>query len=299
LLAERLRRHGWSSVVGFVFRLGCVLAVAGVVAVVAYVPAIQRFGVQSISGNQFVAPYTWDRFFGALPQFVRHFGDTIGLGIPQLLMLAFALAGLVPLVTPGKERGKLFTLALTTGFWCIALLVVTRHPPPPRVWLFLAPLLCIYAGIGLARLITWMSQEFRVAEEMLLAAAALLLAVSIGLAATRRTIFDRQEPVGWVRDVARYVLAEARAGDRLIVGSYVTPQVDYYLFVRGGKRFADLEAPSRTERILLISDEFVAQTPTAVQTERPDVDWSRYSAPVQLMRSETASVWEAHRREKP
>jgi hypothetical protein len=302
LLAERLRRHGWSSTVRFAFRLAAVLVLAGVVTVVAYLPAIQRFGAESITGNKFVAPYTWDLFFRALPQFVQRLRDTIGLGLPQLLMAAFALIGVLPLFARGKERGKLLTLAVITGFWCIALMFLTRRPPPPRVWLFLAPLLCIYIGIGVARLATTLSQKLRVADQGIVAAIALLFAVGISAATiVRRTIFENDESVGFVAGpaVADYLLAEARPGDRLIVGNFVSPEVDYYLFVKGGKRFGDLEAPSRSDRILFILNERQSQTPSSTQLERPDVDWTKYGTPVQLRKFESASIWEAQRRENP
>jgi 4-amino-4-deoxy-L-arabinose transferase-like glycosyltransferase len=299
LLVERVRRHDVASTIRFAFRLAAVLAVAGAVTLVAYVPAIQRFGVGSISGNKFVAPHSWPLFFQALPQFFQRLRDTIALGIPDLLLLAFIAAAALAVVMRGKERGKLFTLALTTGFWCLALLIVTRRAPPPRVWLFLAPLLCIYIGVGVSRVAALASQKFPVAQQMLVAAGALLLALGIGGATVaRRTIFDNDESVGFVAGpaVAQYLLAESRPGDRLIVGNFVSPEVDYYLFAQGRKRFGDMEAPSRTQRVLFVLNERQGQTTSMVQTERPDVDWSKYATPVLLKKFESASVWEAQRR---
>ncbi|MEO5814753.1 MAG: glycosyltransferase family 39 protein [Gemmatimonadaceae bacterium] len=297
LLAERLRRHGASSTIRFIPRLAGVLALAGIVTVVAYLPAIQRYGAASISGNKFVTPYSWDPFFRALPRFAERLRQTIALGIPRLLLLGLVLAGLLPLVTRNPARGKLFTLGLTTGFWCIALLVITRRPPPPRVWLFLAPLLCLYAGIGLSWIIGSLSKRFSFAASPAIATAALLLALGIA-AGNRRTVFENDESVGLVAgpDIARYLLAEARPGDRLIVGNLVSPEVDYYLFTMGGKRFGDMEAPSRAERVLLIVNETRAQTPATIQAERQDIDWSRYASPVELRQFKAASIWEAPRR---
>jgi len=82
LITERVRRHGVSSAIPFAVRLAAVLAVAGALTVLAYVPAIQRFGVGSIAGNKFVIPNTWPQFVSTLPQFALRLRDTIGLGIP-------------------------------------------------------------------------------------------------------------------------------------------------------------------------------------------------------------------------
>ena len=299
LFAEQARRHGWSSAVRFAPRLAGVLAIAGAVAAVAYLPAIERYGVASISGNKFVTPYSWPLFLRALPRFVERLRHTIGLGIPDLVMLALTFSGLLPLVTRGQSRGKLLTLAITTGFWCIALLVATRRPPPPRVWLFLAPLCCMYAGIGLARMTSWASRRFQVSEQPYIAATALLLALGISASTVvRRTIFNDNESVELVAGpaIARYLLTEAHPGDRLMVSNMVSPEVDYYLFTMGGRRFADLESPSRASRVLLILHDRESQTPATVRTERPDLDWSKFASPIPLKKFESASIWEAPRR---
>lgn len=300
LCAERVRRHGWRRAPAFAARLAAVLALAGALAALAYVPAIQRFGVGSIVGNKFVSPYRWPQFLHALPQFARRLRGTIGLGIPNAALLPLVLLGLAPLATRGRERGKLVTLALATGLWCIALLVATRRAPPPRVWLFLAPLCCLYAGIGLARFATWASPRFgSEAQPFLAALSALVVAAIATSTVVRRTVLEDNESVLLVAgpDIARSLLAVARPDDRLIVSNMVSPEVDYYLYTMAGRRFGDLEAPSRSRRLLLVLNHREAQTPATVRTERPDVDWGRYQSPTPLRRFHSASLWAAARRE--
>ena len=299
LLVERARRHGLPSAARFAVRFALVLAVAVALAAVVYLPAIGRFGVASITANKFVTPYTWPQFLDSLPRFAQRLRDTLGLGIPDVALLALALVGLAPLAMRGPGRARLVTLATATGLWCVVLLVATRRAPPPRVWLFLAPLGCIYVGIGLARLAAWTSRRFRTGEHGMVAALALVLAAGLGASTlVRRTIFENDESVGFVAGpaIARWLLAEARPGDRLVVGNFVSPEVDYYLFTLGGRRFADLEAPSRSTRVLLVLNERQSQTPATVQAERPDLDWSRFEAPAPLRQFEHASIWAAARR---
>jgi len=210
-----------------------------------------------------------------------------------------ALAGLVPLVARDASRSRLQTLALTTGLWCIALLVATRRAPPPRVWLFLAPLCCLYAGIGLTRVIRWLSARFQASERPYVATVALLLATGIAAnAVVRRTVFENNESAAFLAgpDIARYLLAETRAGDRVIVSNMVSPEVDYYLYRLAGRRFADLEAPSRASRVVLILNHREDQTPATVRTERPDLDWEKFETPVPQKPFESASIWVAPRR---
>jgi hypothetical protein len=299
LVAERVRRRGPSSVVPFLLRLALVLAVAGAVTVAVYAPAIARYGVGAIAGNKFVTPNTWPQFVSTLPQFALRLRETIGLGIPTLLLLFLALLGLLPLVARGADRPRLLTLALATALWCVALLVATRRAPPPRVWLFLAPLCCLYAGIGLARSIGWVASRARVGSAPVVAAAALVLATGIAASTVaRRVVFDDNESVELVAgpDIARFLLNETRAGDRLIVSNMVSPEVDYYLFRASGRRFADLESPSRGSRVMLILNHREDQTPATVRTERPDLDWTRYETPVRVKEFESASIWIAPRR---
>lgn len=299
LVAERVRRHGWSSVVPFALRLAGVLALTGLVTAAVYAPAISRYGIGSIAGNKFVTPNTWPQFVSTLPQFALRLRETIGLGIPTLLLLPLACCALVPLLSRDAGRSRLLTLALATGVWCIVLLVATRRAPPPRVWLFLGPLCCLYVGIGMSRVIGWLALRTRVSAQPYLAATALLLAAGIGAGTlARRTVFDDNESVELVAgpQIARWLLSEARPGDRVMVSNMVSPEVDYYLFRLAGRRFADLEAPSRASRVLVILNHREDQTPTTVQTERPDLDWSSFETPVLAKQFESASIWVAPRR---
>jgi hypothetical protein len=302
LLVERVRRHGLRGTVPFVLRLAVVLAVAGALAAAAYAPAIARYGVGAIAGNKFVTPNTWPQFVSTLPQFALRLRETIALGIPTVLLLALALIGLSPFVVRSEGRARLLTLAVATGVWCVVLLIATRRAPPPRVWLFLGPLCCLYVGIGLRRLIGWISTRTRVSPQPYLVATALLLATGIAAGTVvRRTVFDNNESVELVAGpaIARYLLAEARAGDRLMVSNMVSPEVDYYLYRLSGRRFADLESPSRAARVLVILNHREDQTTTTVRTERPDLDWSKYETPAPLKQFESASIWVAPRREAP
>ena len=299
LFVEHARRHGVPSALRFALRLGGVLAVAGAIAAVAYLPAIRRFGVGAITDNKFVTPYTWDQFVASLPRFAVRLRHTIGLGIRNYLMLALVLCGAIPLVVRGRNRGKLFTLAATASLWCVVLLVFTRRAPPPRVWLFLAPLFCTYAAIGIAWLLSRLASRIRLSVPQVTAAAALLIAVGLSASTLRsRAVFDNNESVQLQAgpDIARYLLAEAQPGDRVIVSNMVSPEVDYYTYTLGARRFADLEAPSRSARMLLILNELESQTTATVQTERPDVDWTRFESPVQVRKFRSATVWAAARR---
>lgn len=157
----------------------------------------------------------------------------------------------------------------------------------------------MYAGIGLARIASWVSHRFRVSEQLFVATAALVLALGIGASTVAsRAVFENNESVQLVAgpDIARYLLAEARPGDRLIVSNMVSPEVDYYVYTMGDRRFADLEAPSRSARVLMILNELESQTPMTVQIERPDVDWSKFETPRQLRKFESATIWAAPRR---
>jgi hypothetical protein len=268
-------------------------------AAVVYLPAIQRFGLASITANKFVAPFPWPLFVSSLPGFARRLREALGLGIPTLLLLPLVLVAVLPLATRWPGRSRVLTLVCSTALWCIVLLMETRRTPPPRVWLFLLPLCCICVGIGVAQVAGWLSRTSRVGEPVLVAATALVMALGLSVSTVvRRTVLEDDDSVGFIAGpaVARYLLAEARPGDRIVVSNFVSPEVDYYLFTQGGRRFADLEAPSRSDRLLLIANERVSQSPQTIQAERPDLDWSRFEPPAPLRKFERASVHAAARR---
>lgn len=300
VLAERARRHGVESAKAFVPRLAGALAAAAVLAALAYAPVIVRYhGVAPLVSNNFVTPLMWTELLGTLPRLPDRLLRTLGLGIPDLVLAGLTLGAVLPLVLRRPARATLQVLAVATVVWCIVVLVATRRPPPGRVYLFLAPLCCLYAGIGLDAATNALAGVRRTTRQWPATVTALVLAAAIGgHTILRRDVFRSDETVTLVAapDIARFLLTEVRDDDRVAYIRSTGPQVDYYLHTVAGRRIGDMQVASRTGRLLLILNERDEQTIQMMQTRRTDLKWSEFGPPTLLRQFPAASVYEARRR---
>jgi 4-amino-4-deoxy-L-arabinose transferase-like glycosyltransferase len=296
ILVERARRDGVAAAVRLVPRLAGALGLTGILVLAAYVPVVMKSGVAPLVGNRFVTPLTWPEFARSIPASARSLAESMALGIPALVAILLLLAVAVPFLGPRINRGRLLTLAATIATWCLILLIATRRMPPDRVWLFLAPIACIYAGAGAALAIEFGSRTMRANGDVTCAVASLLLAAGIGGNAVReRAVFTSLEAVGFrdARDVAQAVLAEVADSERLVLIPPSGPSLDYYLLTLGGVRLEKLVPSTRTGRMLVVVDREYDQTLEIVKGRRDDVAWEKYERPVLLKEFARAELYEA------
>jgi hypothetical protein len=152
--------------------------------------------------------------------------------------------------------------------------VLMRRPPPGRVFLFLVPLGCIYVALGahfiLAALVR--APQRTLATNLLTCALVPVLAVHM---VVNRTVFRAPES-GTLVDapqIAEYVLANLRTGDRIIVQSPSGPPLDYYMVRKGGQRMNKVNAAADRGRTFVVVNPRHLQTLASVQAYRSDLPW--------------------------
>jgi hypothetical protein len=298
LVVERWLRNP-AHLARFVMHLSAALVGAVTLAAAAYAPVIIRYGLAPLVGNRFVTPLSWSGLVAALPGFAEHLRETLGLGIPRAALIGLAAAAAVPFVTRPRDWKRLLTLYLTVGAWCVILLVATRRPPPGRVWLFLLPLGCLAAGIGMAAALAVVAKAVRAPAAWLsIGAAAVGLSWLCYDTVARRTVFNSDETVALLsaRAIAADLLADTDSTDRVVYTRSVDRMVDYYLFTNGRRRIDEFTPPTRSGRLLLILNEAQRQTPAVVQADRRDISWSEFEAPTLLHQYADGSIYEARRR---
>ncbi|MFH1059958.1 MAG: glycosyltransferase family 39 protein, partial [Pseudomonadota bacterium] len=135
----------------------------------------------------------------------------------------------------------------------LAVLLLLRSQPYPRIWLYLTPLILGAAGLGLARLMA------RVGESAF-AATALVLAAGLGLFAVLSPAIPASDQGGALRDaaaIAEVMAARWRPGDAVLTACPADEPMAYQLRRRGlpvGAAFALLTgglAPAK--RIWVVS----------------------------------------------
>ena len=277
ITVESRRVHGRSAMWRTVRWASVTAVLAGIVVLLAYLPPIAHSGLDAVVANRYVTPLTPGGLVAALPEFAGDLAVSLGLGIPLLALGALTLAAVAGIVAPGPDRARRISLAASVLGWCVLLLFVTRRPPPSRVWLFLVPLGCVYIGNGLGIGARWLARRAAPTgpDHGALLAVALAAAMSVWTLVTRPVF--RSPETGTLVDapeIARYLLATLRPGDRVVAASPCDVPLDYYLRRLGGRSLAAIDSAAGRGRVFVVVNPRHLQTLASVQAAARDVSWS-------------------------
>jgi hypothetical protein len=278
IVAERFRRQGAGGVRALLPRLGLIVALSGALTLIAYTPILVRSGPGPLLANKYVVALTFTQFVAALPAFAADLRESLGLGLPSAVLGVFGIAAVGGALWPRDGRSRRLTLALSVLGWCVLLLIGTRRPPPARVWLFLVPLACVYIGIGLSVAVRWFAQLRRLEARATSAIAALVIAGVLAAKVVRSRAVVWNLETGSLVDapeIASYLLARVRPGDRVVVKNPCDHPLDYYLLRRGHRRLREINAKPGAGRVFVVVEPRHAQTLEAVQSVAPNLPWSQ------------------------
>jgi hypothetical protein len=291
LMLEHARTDGARGALRFVPRIAAAAAAVLALAALLYLPVLLRSGPAVLTGNRFVEPLTWSGLVAQRAPFARALRELLGLGLSRLELLGALLVALLGVLAPAEGRARRATLAIATAAWCGVLILATRRPPPARVLLFLAPLWCVYVGIGLS----WLVSRIRVPRAPVHALGAVLLFALLAVQAVRSRAVLESEETDWIgmRDARALaaLIASGRAGDRIVINRSSSPPLDYYLYRLTGRRLADFANAERRTRVLLVLDDRHGQTLQRVMPLHREVEWTSLGPPTLLRRFPGASVY--------
>jgi hypothetical protein len=277
IVVEKTRRDGAAAARAVLPRLAATAALAGVLTAMAYLPLVLRAGIGPLVSNRYVTALSVRAFVAALPNFAGSLRESLALGVPLSMLGVLTAAAVAGLVWPREGRGRRIALALSVLVWCALLLVATRRPPPGRVWLFLVPLGCMYAGMGLAFTVNRLASLGRLEPRTVCGAVALIFAILFGASTVRSRVVFRSPETGTLvdaPDIATHLLARLRPGDRIVVDNPCGPPLDYYLLRRGNRRLDEINARADHGRVFVVVNPRHLQTLQSVQASAPDMPWS-------------------------
>jgi hypothetical protein len=274
LVMEAGRRHGAAARRAVLRRLTVAGVLAAIFTVMLVLPVVVRSGLAALVSNRQVAALSLAQFLEALREFAADLVASNALGIPLLPLVILTLLAIVGVVAPGADRSRRLTLAVITVVWSAALLVVVRRPPPGRVLQFAVPLACVYIAVGFRVVLASLARgrEHRLATNVLACAIVPALAAHTVLA---RTVFRAPES-GTLVDapqIADYLVANMRPGDRIAYETPSGPPLDYYLVRKGGRPAAQVNADSGRGRVFVVVNPRHLQTLATVQKFHRDLPW--------------------------
>jgi hypothetical protein len=274
------------------------LSSAGAVALAGllYLPIVRSAGLSALAGNKFVTASPWPVFALGLPKFFAELLGTWSSPVPWWSVPLVALLALLGLRRPIHSRMP--SLAIATGAWCLALLLLTHRVPFARVWLFLLPLFLLAVARGLIRV--WREGIVRRLPAIRWDAAwtAMALAALVGVIAVRTEAAVRSADTGVflpAREVAALLTPRLQSGDRVLAPIPSNGPLLYY-FAERGLDTASLTLPlERARRAYLVLDRTRGQSlGWAVMVGM--IDPAQFREPALLGRPGSAEVWMADRR---
>ncbi len=236
-----------------------------------YLPIMVYTGPQKLFANGFVAPLPW----ADLAETLSHrFAETWAewtFRLPPAVILLLAAGWTLSLVLHHRLSNTRIPLHLAALLWIVVLLIVQRPNAWSKVWVFLQPLMLIWAAAGTLGLLRKIRLNF--GRGVPLAAVVFGLALLAGL--WRATRLAPELPELWAArgDEERAVLfvqSQLQAGDLIVVSPPDDAPVWYYSELHG---IPDVHFDVETafERALVLVDPVEGQTPASVVVERgPD-----------------------------
>ena len=297
-VVERGRRAGVAGVRGLLPRGAVTVALAGMLTAIAYSPVVVRSGLAPLLSNRYVVALSFREFLRTMPAFAGDLAQSLGLGIPLPVLGLLVAAGAFGAFHPREGRDRRLALVLTVLGWCGLLLVATRRAPPARVFLFLVPLGCAYAGMGFALVVRRLALVRLADVRTACAIVALCLAGFLATSSIRSRAVLRTLETGTLADapvIASYLLARLRPGDRIVVRNPCNIVLDYYLLRGGGRRLREIDSGASTGHVFVVVEPRHLQTLEMVQAIEPRVPWSALTlqAPVDTFTSARVYTYRA------
>jgi hypothetical protein len=114
-----------------------------------YTPILVYSGPQKLFGNAFVTPLPWNALFVTL---AHRFNDTWvewTFRVPLLVIIFLSIGLVLSLIFHRRLSIQRIPLQLAAFLWIITLLIIQRPDAWSKVWVFLLPLLLLWATAGL------------------------------------------------------------------------------------------------------------------------------------------------------
>jgi hypothetical protein len=245
---------------------------AAILTLLFYTPILVFTGPQKLFANGFVAPLPWADLLETLS---HRFAETWAewtFRVPLAILFLFATGWTLSLLFHRRLSTTRVPLQLAALLWIIVLLILQRPNAWSKVWVFLQPIILIWAAAGIFGLLQKARLKF--ARRLSLAAVVFGLALLAGIWQAARLV--PQLPGLWAirgdeENAVLFVQRQLQEGDLIVVAPPEDAPVWYYSELHGIPDVRFDPRNSAFERALVLVDPVEGQTPASVVAERgPD-----------------------------
>lgn len=212
-------------------------SIAGIMLATAvlYAPVALYSGLDSLMGNNFIAPLGWSEFVQSVPVRMRNTWAEWNRDLPGAFSW-IGIAGLGSWIAFSFKRGGRMALLFVASIIGIgSVLLILKVAPWPRVWLFLFPLVVMWITAGLLRFFQSLTHKMSADGQILQLVSGLLIGFALLAGAVRSyTYFTTKSfSPGEVEKAAIYLSGTVVSGDVVVVTSPDAAILDYYLRRQG------------------------------------------------------------------
>ena len=234
-----------------------------------YVPIFVYTGPAKVFSNGFVAPLPWRDLLETL---FSRFADTWAewtFRVPLVFVLFFAAGWVMSLLFHWRISKVRIPLQLAALLWIVILILIQRPNAFSKVWVFLQPLMLIWAAAGVLGLLEKIRLKFM--RGLTLAAIVIGLALLGGV--RQAALLVPQLPGLWMirgdeENTVLYIKSYLQANDLIVAASPDDAPIWYYSELHGIPS-ASLDTRNAVfARALVLVNPVDGQTPSSVIAER-------------------------------
>lgn len=247
-----------SSPAGFLFSLLAAGLATGLMTIALYSPALVMSGIGQITSARAIAAADWDRTASDL---IRLAGDTVGYwarDVPAVIGVVIVGGIVAYFILRRKIEDTRVPLAFTVLLWSAAVTFALRRVTlKAGVWLFLLPLVIMWASAGLAHLYSRIPGRSARRMDFAFSLGVMLTSIGLGVGVIRSNSVMTSTETGTFRsaeEVVLYLEETLRPGDRVVAYLPSDYPLRYYFERRGldPSYFYQRGQPADFERALVI-----------------------------------------------
>jgi 4-amino-4-deoxy-L-arabinose transferase-like glycosyltransferase len=205
---------------------------AGMLTLILYAPVLFTSGAQALFANRHVVPLSWYEFSGNIPVRLISVWQFFTAGWPLWLNILFVAGMTASMVLPSKNTRMPVHLAWPGIVWISLVLMLQRVAPVARIWLFVLPVLAIFASGGLVGGFDWLLQRVKPKVKLgvyLMGSGIILLSLVIGMLNLKP--LEKQVisgPVGEAAEAAQILDTQIQPGDMIAGNPPAFAPLRYY-----------------------------------------------------------------------
>jgi hypothetical protein len=242
-----------------------------ILTVLTYTPILIFTGPVKVFANGFVAPLPWADLLETL---THRFSETWvewTSGIPLFMVILLAAGWILSLIFHQRLSTTRVPLQLAALLWIAALIIIQRPNAWPKVWLFLLPLMLLWAAAGTVGLLEKI--RFKFLRGLPLAVLVIGLALLAGIqhaAWLAPQLTNLWAGRGGEENAVLFVQGQLQDADLIIVAPPDDAAVWYYSELHG-IMMSHFDPHMAFNRALVLVDTVEGQTPASVISQRgPD-----------------------------